>query len=308
MGADIPVSLALIAEEAPPAHRGKLVAFSQVLWLVGVVASIVISFIVSAAGPLGGRILFGHILLVAIIVWMLRRRLPESEQWNTAVDAADHADRGSTHVHHNHVRDLIPYISALAATALFYTFNNLSANTMGQFTTYLFVNAVGTSVTVATAIALVGLPLGLLANFIFMRIVDRPPVRRAGFVVGTLLLVVGFCIPLLLGFNLVTLMITTFFSAFGGGLAGEAIYKVWSQELFPTLIRSSSQGITIFITRTLTAAFAFITPAIALANPTALMGLLVVLNAAAGIVGLFWVARLPKIAQEEDAEGPLTAH
>ena len=35
IGADIPVSLALIAEEAPPDQRSRLVAFSQVLWLLG---------------------------------------------------------------------------------------------------------------------------------------------------------------------------------------------------------------------------------------------------------------------------------
>jgi len=307
MGADIPVSLALIAEEAPPAHRGKLVAFSQVLWLAGIVASIAISFEVSSLGVLGARILFGHVLVVAIVVWVLRRRLPESSRWNTAVEESDHVGHGAPHSHKGRLRDLLPYLAPVLATALFYTFNNLSANTMGQFSTYLMVNVAGVSVTAATGVALLGIPIGFAGNLVFMKIADRPS-RMTGFVVGSVVLVVGFTIPLIFGFTFATLFIASLFSRFGGGLAGEAIYKVWSQELFPTLVRSSAQGSTIFITRALTAGFAFVTPAIAQANVSALLAILVGLNAAAGLVGYFWVAKLPKVSQQEDAQGPVLIH
>ena len=84
----------------------------------------------------------------------------------------------------------------------------------------------------------------------------------------------------MLGFNFTTLTVATIFSGFGGGLAGEAIYKVWSQELSPTLVRGSAQGSTTSTYPTITAAFAFVTPAIADASPRLLMGLLVGLNLA----------------------------
>jgi len=210
-------------------------------------------------------------------------------------------------VHQNRIKDLLPFTAPLVATALFYTFSNLSANTMGQFSTYLFVNVAGTGVTTATLISLAGLPIGLGANLLFLRIAGRPS-RTAGFVIGSALLVIGFAIPLLAGFSAVTLALASFLSGFGGGLAGESIYKVWSQELFPTLIRSSAQGTTIFVTRALTAAFAFVTPAIAMADPRLLMGLLVALNLAAGLTGYFWVRKLPNVADTEDVNGQLSIH
>ena len=300
IGADIPVSLALIAEEAPPDQRSRLVAFSQVLWLLGIVSSLVLSFLVSDLGALGARILFAHVFVVAIVIWVLRRTLPESRQWSSAVERVDHLGSDQIPVHHNRAKDLIPFTVPMLATACFYTFNNLSANTMGQFQTFLFVNVADVSVTKATFIGVVGIPIGLLANVIFMRIAPGPK-RMTGFVVGSFFLVSGFTIPLVLGFNFTTLTVATIFSGFGGGLAGEAIYKVWSQELFPTLVRGSAQGSTIFVTRTITAAFAFVTPAIADASPRLLMGLLVGLNLAAALTGYFWVRKLPKATDVEDS-------
>ncbi len=305
IGADIPVSLALIAEEAPPDQRSRLVAFSQVLWLMGIVASMVLGFAVSGLGPLGARILFGHVFVVAIVIWFLRRTLPESRQWNRAVETVDHVAAEPTHVHRNRTRDLLPYLAPMLATACFYTFNNLSANTIGQFQTFLFVNVADVSVTTATFVGVVGIPIGLLGNLVFMRIAPRP-LRMKGFVLGSALLVIGFAVPLSLGVDVTTLAIATFLSGFGGGLAGEAIYKVWSQELFPTLIRASAQGSTIFVTRTLTAAFAFVTPVIAESSPRALMAILVGLNATAGLVGYLWVRRFPIVTETEDVGAPST--
>lgn len=305
MGADIPVSLALIAEESAPEDRGRMVAFSQVMWIGGIASSTILGFAVSTLGPLGARILFAHVLVVAIVVWVLRRALPESRQWNEAVAVASGSSRTdalgvdrrvgvvSTRQHKGKIKDLAPFLAPLIATALFYTFNNLSANTLGQFSTYLFTNVAGVSVTAATVVGLVGLPIGLGSNFLFMRIVGGR-FRTPAFVIGTASLVAGFCVPLVGGFSYGTLFAASLLAGFGGGLAGEAIYKVWSQELFPTLVRSSAQGSTIFVTRALTAAFAFVTPVIAQADPRMLMGILVALNLAAGIVGFFWVRRLPK--------------
>jgi inositol transporter-like SP family MFS transporter len=304
MGADIPVSLALIAEESPPEKRGELIAFSQVLWIAGAVASVGLAVLVSKLGPLGARILFSHILIVAIVIWLLRRTLPESRQWSKAVETVDDPQAGQSQVHHNRLADLLPFLAPLVATALFYTFNNVSANTLGQFSTFLFVDVAHVSVTTATLVGLITLPIVLIANVIFMRVVDgrfRMPV----FVFGTSLLVLGFIVPIVLGFRFETLVIASVCSAIGGGLAGEAIYKVWSQELFPTLVRSSAQGSTIFVARAATAAFGFVTPAIALAGPRVLMAILVALNLAAGVMGYFWVRRLPKVVDVEDAKGPV---
>ena len=36
----------------------------------------------------------------------------------------------------------------------------------------------------------------------------------------------------------------------GAGIAGEAFYKTWSQELFPTMLRTTAQGLTFGVAET----------------------------------------------------------
>jgi len=69
---------------------------------------------------------------------------------------------------------------------------------------------------------------------------------------------------------------------------------VWSQELFPTLLRGSAQGVTMAFARVAAAAFALVTPAIATSNPTALFAILLSCMVVSGVFAFVWVARLPR--------------
>jgi len=62
-----------------------------------------------------------------------------------------------------------------------------------------------------------------------------------------------------------------FFGALGGAFAFEAIMKIWSQESFPTLLRSSAQGAIIAVARIVASAVALVTPALA-TDPKVLYG------------------------------------
>ena len=84
IGADLPVSLALVAEEAPEGMKGRLVAFSGFLWFIGIIVTEILKAIVGPLGALGGRILYAHLLLVAVVVLVLRLGLPESREWAAA--------------------------------------------------------------------------------------------------------------------------------------------------------------------------------------------------------------------------------
>jgi MFS transporter, SP family, inositol transporter len=87
------------------------------------------------------------------------------------------------------------------------------------------------------------------------------------------------------------------------------MYKVWSQEIMPTLFRSSAQGITIAFTRLVAAVVALVTPAIIAASPTALYWFLVATTLVAILVGLFWLPRFPRVAEEAgiDDDSPAVA-
>lgn len=301
MGADLPTSLALIAEESTEGNRGKLVAFSQLLWIGGIVGAVVVSTLVADLGALGGRILYAHILVVALVVLVLRRRLVESHEWKAA---RTEDVRRETEIRADSLRLLArpPLLAALLATGLFYGIGNLAANTFGQFSTYLYVTVIGVPLGSATLIGLLGIPVGLAAAFVFMRVADRPS-RTRWFAFGVVMTWVGTGVPLVFGLSLPTMLVMSLFLGIGMAFAGEAIYKVWTQELFPTLLRGTAQGITIAFTRALAAGFAFVTPAIAAASPTLLVAILFGVTVIAGLIG-FTVPRLPRV---DAAAAPTTS-
>jgi len=77
---------------------------------------------------------------------------------------------------------------------------------------------------------------------------------------------------------------------------------VWAQELVPTLLRSTAQGLTIAFARIAAALFAFVTPALLTANSSLSFGLLLAFAAISAAIGLFWVPRLSKATELEPAE------
>jgi inositol transporter-like SP family MFS transporter len=300
IGADLAVSLALINEEAPAGQKGKMVVFSNMLWLAGIVAVVILSSVVGSWGVLGGRIMFGHLLLVAIVVLVLRFTLCESAEWLAARRAADAPDGAET-IHFSRAGQLFraPVVFTVIALGLYYATWNLGASTLGSFGTFLWTNLTGGGVAEFSQLTLLGLPIGFIAGLIFMRVVDRPA-RRAWFVAGSLLILVAWALPVLLGANRFTLVAVLLVSGLGNAFAGEAIYKVWSQELVPTLLRTTAGGLTMAFARVVAALAAFVTPTIALASPQLLFGLLLGFTAIATVIGLFWVPRLPQARQLEE--------
>lgn len=267
-GADLPVSLATIAEAATEKNRGKLLAFSQVLWFMGVVASTAIAMFVGELGRLGGQLLFAHVLLVAAALFVLRLTIPESSQWSTT---RAEQEGNSTRVSRKGLADLFksPLLIPFAALLVFYPLTNLAANTFGQFNTYLWVNVVGVSVSLASTITLATLPFGFLWGFLFMKVVDGPN-RMKWYVVGGIAGLIAHLLPVVLGFNMVTMIVSTLALDFFIGMAFEGIMKVWTQESFPTMLRSTAQGAIIAVARVVAAALALVTPLLLESSPETL--------------------------------------
>ena len=102
------------------------------------------------------------------------------------------------------------------------------------------------------------------------------------YAVGAVLLAGSCLIPVVFGFSLIPRVALSFFNAIGGAFAFEAIMKVWSQESFPTLLRSTVQGSVIGIARVLAAGVALITPA--LMNTPTMAYLLLTIIVTVGLV------------------------
>jgi inositol transporter-like SP family MFS transporter len=95
---------------------------------------------------LGGRIMFAHLLAVAVIVLVLRWTLRESAEWAAARQAAD-ADH--ERIHFSRIGQLFrpPVVFAVVATGLYYATWNLGASTLGSFGTYLWTTLTGRACT-----------------------------------------------------------------------------------------------------------------------------------------------------------------
>ncbi|MCX4862066.1 MFS transporter [Streptomyces canus] len=306
IGADLPVSLALVNEAAPAGKKGTMVVFSGMLWLAGIVAVLGLSSVMGAKGMLGGRILFAHLLVVATVVLLLRLTLRESAEWTAARRAADaRPATASETIEFSRIRDLFrpPTVYALLATGLYYATWNLGANTLGQFGAYLWTALTKGEIAQFSQLTLLGLPVGFLAGLVFMRVVDRPA-RHAWFAVGTALIIIAWALPALLGPNKFTLVAVMLISGLGNSFAGESIYKVWSQDLFPTLLRATAQGVTMAFTRAVAGLAALGTPAFALGHTQLFFGLLLALTLIAALIGLAWVPRLPTVPRPEEPMAP----
>jgi inositol transporter-like SP family MFS transporter len=72
-------------------------------------------------------------------------------------------------------------------------------------------------------------------------------------------------------------------------LSGEAFYKVFSQELFPTILRGTAQGITFGVARTLLGVWSLFVPMLAHAGIAQVAALLTLFLTISGAVGFFFM-------------------
>jgi inositol transporter-like SP family MFS transporter len=75
----------------------------------------------------------------------------------------------------------------------------------------------------------------------------------------------------------------------GASLAGEAFYKVFSQELFPTMLRGTAQGFTFGLARVAVGVWSFFVPVLANQGIGVLATLLTLFLVISGGVGFFFM-------------------
>lgn len=279
VGADLPVSLASIAEAASDRNRGKIIVLSNILWLVGILASVGIAATTGSFGRLGGQLLFGQVGVVALLVLIGRTTLPESASW-LAARAERRAGIRTARAQHTGLRELVrgPYAKPFFALLVFYTLTNLAAATGGQFNTFIAVNLAGSTVEEFNRIALAVLPIAALLSVVFMRVVDTRH-RMTFFAIGGVFMLGAVLVPAAFGFSLATLSTSLALAGVGGSFAFEGIMKVWAQESFPTMLRSSAQGSIIAIARICSALLAVVTPALLVGHARAFYLALAVVTA-----------------------------
>jgi MFS transporter, SP family, inositol transporter len=285
VGVDVPTSLALVGEFSPSRARGRLLGFTQVAWYTGPVVVLLLALALSPLGMLGIRIVFLQLFVVALATWAMRQGLAESARWQTA-SAAPTATRYT-------VRALFQggNLRALVWTATIYVFWNLAAGTNGIFTPYIIKTLHAGSQAASVGLSCAGFAIGVLgAVVLFMPFADRSHrVRRLMWGVGAVMQVIAFVVYLLFPFTVPVIVVNIVLFAVGGALAGEAFYKVFSQELFPTMLRGTAQGVTFGTARTLLGIWSFFVPVLASTGIRPVAGLLTIFLLISGVVGFFFM-------------------
>ncbi|AYC43316.1 MFS transporter [Streptomyces griseorubiginosus] len=300
-GADLPTSLAVVSDAAPDHARGRLIAFTQVMWMLGIIVVVFAGFALSDTGMLGARLITAHLAVAALLTWHLRSRLelatgPDPEQDRVTTEKP--AEQQGVALKNVWTRAaLVPML----ATFAFYVTWGLGANTMGQFTTYLLVTVSGASQSVATGINLACLPIGLLLTLAFVRIADGPR-RDKMFYVATVVQIAAFAIGTLTLGAIVGFLVFYVLYQLSYPFAGEANYKVWSQLTLPADTRGTTQGITYAVSRGVFAGVAFVTPALLDRSPSLLLWVITGCMALSAVAGVYIVRVLvPRAAPDVTA-------
>ena len=242
----------------------KLVASTQVFWQIGVLGSYAMAFIVSrVTGVLGARIVFGILGGFAAIAFLWRTFSAKFKKFHEEGDKYRLAESGTSS---NEVSfatlfkggEKKKFVSFFACIMIFYVCWNLLANTFGQFQTYILVKA-NASQSLATGCGIVLNIVGLICGILFASAAGSKH-RNKFFYVGIIIQAAAM-IGIALGGGAI-FMIVAMIACYniGNQFAGESIYKVWTQESFPSEARASMQGFINGFSRFCCGLFALITP------------------------------------------------
>jgi putative MFS transporter len=91
LGAELVVAAGTLCEFIPPASRGRWTALLALIINSGLLVSTAVGYFVIP--HLGWRYMFGIAGVGAVIVWVLRHRMPESPRWLESVGRRDDAER-----------------------------------------------------------------------------------------------------------------------------------------------------------------------------------------------------------------------
>jgi inositol transporter-like SP family MFS transporter len=262
---------------------------AQVLWYLGPVVVLGLFLVLAPLGVLGARIVFAHLAVTAVVLTLLRSRMKESVVWEDA-RAARLANpqlvqaSWRTLFTPKHLRSMLFLIGM-------YGIWNLWAGTNGFFFPYILRTVGAQSQASSVAMQAGGFFVAMLSiGLVFMRYSDKVN-QRLMFAASALIQIVG--MSLLAIFPLTTPVALTYLVLvwFGSGFGAQSFFQLWSAELFPTLIRSTAQGITFAVVRIGLGLWSFFVPVLTATGFTRLAWILTGFLVVSGLIGVIWAPR-----------------
>jgi putative MFS transporter len=273
LGAELTLVDSYLSEMMPKNSRGRLVAWSYTFGLLAVpiIGAVTVFFPHSIGGIEGWRFILGIAAIGGLIVWLLRRRLPESPRWLVA-----HGREAEARVVLEQLSLTMPYVNMderevpseplheptrpqiLRRRVLLILMNTLSPIGFYGFASIapLVLVDKGYSIVhslIFTALSALGYPLGSVVSAL---LVER--VQRRTLLIGASLAVAVFGIS----FGLASTPLLVVIAGFLTGLSSVVqsnVTHIYQAELFPTRIRARSIGLPYALSRVIGAALPFAT-------------------------------------------------
>ncbi|MDR0541796.1 MAG: MFS transporter [Dysgonamonadaceae bacterium] len=284
VGAGVPASWTYISENSDAGNRGRNIGISQFAWGVGPAIILVLGMLLApgktgeSAGVLFGfvrkvaaiflsgdasieainvfssRIIFGTLFIVALIAWILQRRLDESKDWEEAQLTQDKEKQPSVFASFGSLLTNKVNVRTILFLAGIYVSWNFVAGVMGFFQPHIFETAGGLSNAQANMLpAIQWLVIIAVTYFGFSMFVDKVNQRWLYFI-GSTIGVAAWIILVLVGIkDHLALWSFTILWGVHAGVSVQAFYALWASELFPAKYRAAAQGIMFFFVRGLSA-------------------------------------------------------
>ncbi|WP_186107621.1 MFS transporter [Burkholderia gladioli] len=262
LGAELVVAAGTLAEFVPPATRGKWVSLLAVITNSGLFAALAAGYWIIP--HLGWRYMFALAGIGALVVWFLRKRMPESPRWLESVGRLDEAEATLASIEQQ-VRaqhgELPPVERAVSLNVGKVPIFRLFAPDMRARLLVAALTAIGVNVGLYGFVAWLptffvaeGLSVVKSLGFVFFMSIGSPVGGLIGYVVAdrwgrARSIVVASLISIALGWIYVTLRDATAIVVVGFGLVS-ALYTIttlglfgYIPELFPTEVRLRGTGV-----------------------------------------------------------------
>ncbi len=288
VGVGVPASWTYISESSEIGNRGRNIAISQMAWgigpmiilLLGILLApetangeggICFGFVASVAnlitsGEATGaslhvftsRIVFASLFVVALIAWLLQRRLDESAEWKASKQKESATQSSGTFKSFGNLfKNKVNVRTILFLVGIYLTWNMVSS-TMGFFQQHIYETEGHLSNMMSNLFTEGQWVVIILVTFVFSRIVDKVN-QRWLYCLGVSLGVLAWLIVISIGINgMRGLIIFTALWAVQAGISVQSFYALWASELFPAKYRAAAQGVMFFLVRGLSAAWGLI--------------------------------------------------